>query len=111
MTGFGEDSEPSAAIVAWASALSPELLRPQLLAQPLVDDLWVRLALGLAHHLADEEAEQALFAAAIGLHLRLVLAEDPVDHGIELGSVGPAPLAQVLLRRAPVPPPRPAPRL
>ncbi len=39
-------------------------------ANPLVDDARVGLAAGLLHHLADEEAEQALLAAAVLLDLR-----------------------------------------
>src|SRR5262249_10300936 len=60
---------------------------PQFLPQALVDDLRVRLAPGLLHHLADEEAEQALLAATVRLDLGLVLAEDPVDHRVELTGV------------------------
>ena len=43
--------------------------RLQLLAQALVDDLRVRLALGRLHHLTDEEAEQPVLAAAVGVDL------------------------------------------
>src|SRR5438552_2662459 len=72
--------------------MGPRLAAPrrsglQLFAQPLVDDLGVRLASGLFHHLADEEPQQPLLAAAIGLDLPLVLAQDSVDHRVELAHV------------------------
>src|SRR5919201_5363386 len=69
----------------------------ELLPEALVDDLRVRLALRLAHYLADEEAEQAFLAAPVGLDLLLVLAQDPVDHWIELRGVGDCALTEVLL--------------
>src|SRR5438034_1018353 len=72
--------------------------RVQLLAHPLVHDLRVRLPARLLHHLAHEEAEQALLAAAVGLDLLLVLAEDPVDHRVELAHVRDRGLGEVALR-------------
>src|SRR5262249_17511663 len=62
-------------------------LRVELLAQQLVDDLRVRLALRLLHHLAHEEAEHALLAAAIRLDLCRARIEDAVDERLELGRV------------------------
>src|SRR5690349_8688962 len=44
-------------------------LAAELRAQQLVDEPRVRLALRLLHHLADEEAEQALLAAPVRLDL------------------------------------------
>ena len=47
----------------------------------------IRLAAGLLHHLADEEAEQALLAAPVRLDLAGVGGEDRVDERLELGGV------------------------
>ena len=56
-------------------------LAGELLADEVGDDARVRLALRLLHHLADEEAEEALLAAAVGGDLARVLLQDPVDDG------------------------------
>ena len=61
--------------------------RLELRAHAFVDDARVGLAAGLLHHLADEEAEQALLAAAVLLGLLRVRGDDPLDHRIELGGV------------------------
>src|SRR5215213_5774179 len=69
--------------------------RSELLAQALVHDLRIRLALGLAHDLAHEEPEQSLLARAVLLHLCFVGGEDPLDHRVELALVGDHGLAHV----------------
>src|SRR5207249_10255740 len=61
-----------------AAALSAELR-----AQELVHGPRVGLALRLAHHQADEEAEQALLAGAVGRYLAGVLGQGPVDERLE----------------------------
>src|SRR5581483_3090374 len=58
---------------------SATCLRSKLLPQQPVDDLRVRLASGLLHDLADEEAEHALLAPAVGLDLLRVGDEYRVD--------------------------------
>src|SRR5436190_23370360 len=60
----------------------------QLRAQELVHDLRIRLALRLFHHLADEEPEQALFAALVRGDLARVVREDARDERLELCRVG-----------------------
>src|SRR5581483_742916 len=79
------------------AAGSPRRSRRQLLTDELVDDLRIGLALRLLHHLADEEAEQALLAAAEGLDLAGVRGQDPLDERSELGGVGDRLLGQVLV--------------
>ena len=56
------------------------------------------LPAGLAHHLADEEAEHALLAAAVRLDLLRVGGEDGVDDRRELGLVADGGLRQVVVR-------------
>src|SRR5207248_9626713 len=70
----------------------------QLVAEKLVDDLRIRLSLCLLHHLADEEAEQPLLAAAVGLDLAGVAGEDAVDERLQFGSVADQRLAEIRLR-------------
>src|SRR6185436_3854632 len=69
----------------------------QLGADELAHDARIRAAAGLLHHLADEEAEEALLAAAVLLDLPRVGSEDPVDERPELGRVGDGLLRQVRL--------------
>ena len=69
----------------------------ELLAQPLADDARVGLAAGLLHHLADEEAEQALLAAAVLLDLAGVRGDHRVDDRVELADVADGLLGQVRL--------------
>src|SRR6266498_3062390 len=72
--------------------------RFQLLAEQLVDDFRVRLPACLLHHLADEEAEQTLLARSVGRDLRLVCAENALDHGLELRRVGDRGVGEVAIR-------------
>ena len=70
-------------VAAILGTLSPRFatcLASKLLPQQPVDDLRVGLALRLLHHLADEEAEHALLAAAVGLDLLRVRGDHGVDH-------------------------------
>src|SRR5215208_3748383 len=95
-----EPPEAVAATTRGATAMVPaaadgKRLRAQFLADPLVDDLRVRLALRLLHHLADEEAEQALLAAPERGDLARVRVEDLVDDRVELGGVGDGALREV----------------
>ncbi len=69
-----------------AGSRSPRRSCLQLLTEELVDDLGIRLPAGLLHHLADEEAEQALLAAAVRLDLAGVGGEDGVDERLELAT-------------------------
>jgi hypothetical protein len=46
-----------------------------------------------------KKPSRPFLAAPVGLHLLLVLAQDPVDHRVELGRVRDRALAQVLVRR------------
>ena len=66
----------------------------ELRAHALVHDARVGLAAGLLHHLADEEAEQALLAAAELLRLARVRLDDPVDDRVELARVARRPSAR-----------------
>ena len=94
-----------AAVFALASALPvhaprggiARALRLQLLPKQPVDDLRVGLALRLLHHLADEEAEHALLAAAVGLDLLRVRGDDGVDRRAELGLVADRGLREVVV--------------
>ena len=67
----------------------------ELLADELADRARVRLAAGLLHHLADEEAEQALLAALVGGDLAGIRVEDPGDDRLQLGRVGDGLLREV----------------
>src|SRR2546421_1321152 len=69
----------------------------ELLAHQLVDDLGIRPSLGLLHHLADEEAEQTLLAAAERLDLSRIGGQDPVDQRLELCRVTDRLLVQNIL--------------
>jgi hypothetical protein len=60
----------------------------QLFLQDRVDLLRVGLALALLHDLADEEAEQLVFAGAVLLHLARVGGDDGVDHLLDGAGVG-----------------------
>src|SRR5581483_6979512 len=64
--------------------LRPRSSRGQPLAKQLVHGLRIGLALRLLHHLADEEAEQALLARAVVLDLGEVRGENGVDQRREL---------------------------
>src|SRR4051812_47308515 len=63
--------------------------------EELVHDLRVCLALRPLHHLADEEAEHSLLAAAEGLDLGRMGGDDLVDDRLELGRVGDRGLCEV----------------
>src|SRR5215218_11159517 len=77
---------------------APRGSRVELLAHELVDDARVCPAVRPLHHLADEEAEQAVLAAAIRLDLTLVLREHLVDDRLELRRVGERLLLEVRIR-------------
>src|SRR5262249_38756424 len=72
---------------ARSATRSGTCLASQLLPQKLVDDLRISLALRLAHHRADEEAEHALLAAAVRLDLLWIRREDRVDHRHKLSLI------------------------
>src|SRR6266516_5947884 len=55
----------------------------QFLAQKVVDDLRVGLALRFLHHLADEETEQALLAPFVRGDLAGILGEDAIDDWLQ----------------------------
>src|SRR5579859_3895990 len=55
---------------------TPSALSAELLLEALADNARVGLAAGFLHHLADEEAEQALLARAVGLDLAGVRGDD-----------------------------------
>src|SRR3954468_7713981 len=78
-----------------ASTSSTTCLRLQLLPQEPIDDLRVGLALRLAHHLPDEEAEHALLAAAVGRGLARVRGDDRLDHRYELRLVAQRGLREI----------------
>src|SRR3954470_353281 len=67
-------------------------------AHALVHDSRVGLAACLLHHLADEEAQQTVLAAAELLGLGRVRLDDPVDHRIELARVRDVLLLEVRRR-------------
>ena len=69
------DAEPRRSATHRASTSSTTCLGLKLLPQESVDDLRVGFALRLLHHLADEEAEHALLAAAVGRDLIRVCGE------------------------------------
>src|SRR5665647_2258596 len=86
---------PSAVLLLMRST---RRLLPEPLAEQRVDDLRVRRALRLLHHLPDEEAEHALLAAAVGLDLLRVRCEHRVDRGTELRGVADRRPARVVGR-------------
>src|SRR5215211_8719565 len=67
----------------------------ELLADQLVHDLRISPALGAAHDLADEEAEQALLPAAVRLDLARMCREHLVDDRPELRGVRDGGLGEV----------------
>src|SRR5258708_28440636 len=73
----------------------PPALSAELLLEALADNARVGLAAGFLHHLADEEAEQAFLAAAVGLDVAGVRCDDPVDERVQLGGVREGLLSQV----------------
>src|SRR4029453_5125532 len=78
-----------------------------LLPQELVDELRVRPALGLLHHLADEEAEKALLAGAVRLDLIRVRGQHLVDERLEVAGLSDLTVAEGALSRkdgVPAPP-------
>src|SRR5665647_1614219 len=82
---------PSAVLLLMRST---RRLLPEPLAEQRVDDLRVRRALRLLHHLPDEEAEHALLAAAVGLDLLRVRCE----HRVCLLYTSPSPRDGLLSR-------------
>ena len=78
-----ENAPPPAALHAGRGRPSRPLAARQPLPQTLVDDLRVRLPAGRLHHLPDEEAEQALLAAAVCGHLARIRAENLLDQRVE----------------------------